>query len=60
MYLPNYGLRKTQLDKCLKCPVLGDSSRGNVANGLTPCCNERTFTIFINHCEGNCVGESLF
>ena len=62
MYFRNSGLRKTLLDKCLKSRVLGDSSKDNMANGLKHCCNlnDNTFTIFINHCESNCIGKSLF
>ena len=34
-----------------------DTSADNITNGLNHCCNlnESTFTIFINHCEGDCV-----
>ena len=30
MYFGNYGLQKTLLDKCLKHPVLENSSRANM------------------------------
>ena len=62
MYFRNSGLQKTWLDKSLKSPVSEELSTDNIANGSKDCCNlnESTFTIFINHCEGNCVGESLF
>ena len=55
-------LQKTWLDKCLKSHVLGKPSTDNMANGLKYCCNlnGNTFTIFINHCERNCVRKSLF
>ena len=33
MYFRNYGLRKTQLHKRLKSPVLDDPLTGNVVNG---------------------------
>ena len=42
--------------------VLGDPSTHNVVNGWKHCCNlsDSSFPIFINHCEGNCVGKSIF
>ena len=33
MYFRNYGLRKTCLDKCLKCPISKDASTSNMVNG---------------------------
>ena len=62
MYFRNYRLRKTWLDKRLKSPDSDEPSTDNKTNGLKHCCDlkERTFTMFINHCEGNCVGKSLF
>ena len=62
MYFRNSGLRKTSLDKCLKSRVSEDPWTHNITNGLKHCCNmnDSTFTIFINHCEGNCVRKSLF
>ena len=62
MYFENSGLRKTSLDKCLKSLLSEDPSIENIRNGLKYCrnMNNSTFTIFINHCEGNCVGKSLF
>ena len=62
MYLRNYRLQKTWLDKCLESRVLGDPLRDNMANGLKHCSNlnDSTFPILINHCEGNCIGKSLF
>ena len=55
MYLRNYGLRKTYLDKCLKSPVSDYILTINVVNGPKHCftLNDSTFTIFIDHCEGN-------
>ena len=55
MYLGNYGLLKTWLDKCVKSLASKDPLRGNVVNGPKHCfhLNESTFTIFIVHCEGN-------
>ena len=59
MYFRNYRFRKTWLDKCLKSCISEDPSTDNIANGSRYCCNlkESTFTIFINHSEGNCVGK---
>ena len=59
---PKLRLRKTSLYKCVKSPVSEDPSTDNMANGLKHCCNlnDITFTIFINHVEGICVGETLF
>ena len=57
MYFRNYGLRKTWLDNCLQRPVLEDPSTGNMVNGRKHRwnLNDCTFTIFIDHCEVNCV-----
>ena len=62
MYFPKYWVPKTSLDKCLKSRVAEDPSTNNMANGSKHCCNlnDRNFTIFINHCGYNYVGESLF
>ena len=62
MYFRNSGLRKTSLDKCLKSTVSEDTWRDNITNGFKDCCNldDSTFTIFINHCEGNCVRQVTF
>ena len=62
MYFRNQGLQKTSLDKCLKSRVSEDPSTQKIRNGLKHCCNlnDSTFKIFINHCDGNCVGKSLF
>ena len=62
MYFRNYRLRKTSLDKCLTSRVSEDPLIDNMANGSKHCCNlnDSTFTIFINHCEGDYVAKSLF
>ena len=62
MYFRKQELRKTSLNKCLKSSVLEDPSRDNITNGLKHCfnLNDSPFTIFLNHCEGNCFGKSLF
>ena len=58
----NYHLQNTWLYKCLKSPVSWAPLGDNMANGLKHHCNlnDSTFTIFMNHCEGNSVGKSLF
>ena len=60
MYFWNYRLHKTWLDQCLKSCASQDVSTNNMANGSKHCCNmtDSTFTIFINHCEGNYVKKS--
>ena len=52
MYLQNYGLQKTWLDKCIKGPVLEDPSTSNFVNGpkQSYCSN---FIIFIDPFEEN-------
>ena len=61
MYLRNYRLQKTWLDKCLESRVLGDPLTDNMGNGLKYCINlnDSTFPIFINHCERNCIIKIL-
>ena len=51
MYFPNYQLRKTWLDQCLKSPISEDPSTDNMVIGPKHCCNlnDSTFTIFIDH-----------
>ena len=51
----NYGFRKTLLDKCLKNRVSEDPWKSKMLNGIKQCwnLNGTTFTIFIDHCEGN-------
>ena len=62
MYFRKYRLRKAWLNKCLKSCALEDPSTKNMANASKHCCdlNDRTFTIFINHCGDNYVGKCLF
>ena len=57
MYFRNYELQKTWLEKCLKNPVWEDLSRRNIGNVPKSCCNhdDRSFTIFIDHCEHHSV-----
>ena len=61
MFFRNYGLGKMWLDKCLNSPVSEDHLTGNVVNGAKHLfnLNNSTFTIFIDHCEGNSVGKGL-
>ena len=42
------------LDNCLKSPISGDPSKGNMGNGSKDVRNlkESNFTIFIENCEG--------
>ena len=62
MYLRNYAVRKTWLDKCLEKPLSEDLSKSNMLNGIKDCCNlgDCIFTIFIDHSEHNSVAKSLF
>ena len=62
MYFPKYWLQKTWLDKCLKISVSEDPEKENMANWSKQCSNmnDSTFTKFINHSEGSCVGKYLF
>ena len=55
MYFRNYGLRKTWLDNCQKSPVSEDPLKRNMINEPKHYSNlnGRSFTIFIDHCEGN-------
>ena len=39
MYFRNYGLPKTWLDQCLKCPVSEDPSKSNMVNAPKHCPN---------------------
>ena len=45
----------------LKIPVLEDPSKSNMVKGPKHCwnLNDSTFTMFIDHCQGNSVGKSL-
>ena len=55
MYIWTYGLRKTGLEKCLKCHFSENHSTGNMVNGLKHCSKlkDSTFTIFIDSCAWN-------
>ena len=55
MYFRNYAFRKTLLDKFLKSRVSEDLSTSNMVNGINQCLNlnDITFTIYIDHSEGN-------
>ena len=55
MYFGNYGFRKKLLDKSLKSRVLEDPWKCKMVNGIKQCwnMNDTTFTVFIDHCEGN-------
>ena len=61
MYFRNYGLPKTCLDQWLKSPVLQHPSKSNTVNAPKHCSNlkDTSFTIFIDHWEGNCLTKSL-
>ena len=61
MYFRNYGLRKTCLNKSLKNPVSEDTPPSGMVNGKKQCSNleDTTFSIIIDHCEGNCVGKNV-
>ena len=61
MYFPNYELSKTLLGQCLKSPVSEDLLKSNMVNGLKHSSNlkDNSFTIFIDHWEGNCLTKSL-
>ena len=39
MYFRNYGLPKTWLDQCLKCPVSKDPTKSNMVNAPKHCSN---------------------
>ena len=62
MYLRKYRLRKTWLHKSLTSRVSEHPSSDNMGDGSKHCrnLNGSTFTIFINHCEGNNVGKVAF
>ena len=61
MHFRKYWHRKMQLDNCLKNPVSEDPLKSSMINGPENCwdMNGSTFTIFIDHCKGNGVGQSL-
>ena len=52
---------KTWFYKCLKSPVSELFSTSNMVNGPKHCWNlhRSTFIIFIDHCQGNWIGEYL-
>ena len=58
----NCSLQETWLEKSLKSPVSEDPSTGNMVNVPKHCSNlnDSTFSIFIDHFEGNSFGKSLF
>ena len=60
-YFRNYGLRKIWLHQCLKSPVSRDPSKSNMVNARKHCWNVKasSFSIFIDHCEGNWLSKSL-
>ena len=62
MYFLTKKLRKTCLDECLKSPVSEDSLTSNMVNGPKQCwnLNDSNFAVFIDPCEGNSRGKSLF
>ena len=62
MCFRTYGFRKTLLEKSIKSLVSEDRSTSNMANGPKHCSNlnDKTFTIFIEHCEGNSVGKKSY
>ena len=61
IYFWAYGLRKTWLDKCLKSRVSEVPFKSNIVTGPKHCwnLNDSTFTIFIDPCEGNSVGNII-
>ena len=61
MHCGNYGLSKTWLDQCPKCLVSEDPSKSNMVNAPKhgSKLKETSFTIFIDHWEGNCLTKSL-
>ena len=59
MYFRNYRLRNRWLDKFLKSPIRKNNLTGKLVNGPKHSfdLNDRTFTIFSDHSEGNGVGK---
>ena len=55
MFIQNYGLPKSWLDKYEKISGLEYPCKRNMVNGLKHCSNLNggTFMIFIDHCERN-------
>ena len=62
MYFGKSRLGKIWLDKCQKSRISQDPYGENIGNRLKRYSNlnEGTFTKFVNHCEGSCIGKSLF
>ena len=62
MYFRNYGFQKSWLDQCLKIPVSEDPSKSNMVNAPKHCSKlqECSFTIFVDHSEGNYLTKSFF
>ena len=62
MSFENYGLPKKWLDQCRKSYFSEDLSKSNMVNDPKHCSNlkDSTFTIFIDHCEGNSPTKSLY
>ena len=59
--VPKLRTVKTLSNKCLKSHVSEDNSTCNMVNVPKLCSNlhQGTFTIFIDHCQGNWVGKIL-
>ena len=58
---PKLWASKTWLDKCLKSPVVEDSSRSNMVEIAKHCSNLHymTIIILIDHCQLFSVGQAL-
>ena len=61
MFLRDYGLRKKCLNKCLRNTVSEETSASSMVNGKKRCANldDSTFSIVIDHREGNWVGKNV-
>ena len=61
MYVRNYGLQNTCLNKFLKNLISKDTSVSGMVKGKKHCWNldDTTFSIVIDHCEGSWVGKNL-
>ena len=61
-YFQNYGLREKWLHQCLKSLSSRDLSQSNMVHEPKHFSNllVTTFTIFIDHCECNCLAKILF
>ena len=62
MYFGKSRLRKIWLDECLKSPVSDHPYTENMVYMSKGYCDRSgsTFTKYINHSEGSCIGKSLF